>query len=129
MNSLTLTLGGLSLLTILALVLAATALCLVRSAARAARKGRQSEDGELPSAVQALRADLESLAAQIRDAPASQAQLAGPPRSGFNLAKRSQALRLNRRGTSPAQIAATLELPLQEVELLLKVDRIVVSNL
>ncbi len=129
MNSLTLTLGGLSLLTLLALVLAATALCLVRSAARVARKGRHTEDNELASAVQALRADLESLASQMRDAPLSQALLAAPPRNGLNLAKRSQALRLNRRGTSPAQIAAALELPLQEVELLLKVDRIVISNL
>ena len=112
-----------------ALVLAAAALCLVRSAARVARKGRHTEDNELASAVQALRADLESLASQIRDAPLSQALLAAPPRNGLNLTKRSQALRINRRGTAPAQIAAALELPLQEVELLLKVHRIVVSNL
>ncbi len=128
MNPLILTLGGLSLLTLLALVLSATALCLVRSMARAARK-RQTGDNELASAVQALRSDLDSLASQIRDAQPSQALPAAAPRNGLNLAKRSQALRLNRRGTPPAQIAATLELPLQEVELLLKVDRIVIGNL
>ncbi|MDR3700088.1 MAG: hypothetical protein P4L56_10665 [Candidatus Sulfopaludibacter sp.] len=129
MNSLTFTLAGLSLLTLLALVLSATALCLVRSVARAAHQGRQTGDKELAPAVQALRSDLDSLASQIRDAQPSPALLVAPPRNGLNLAKRSQALRLNRRGTSPAQIAATLELPLQEVELLLKVDRIVISNL
>jgi outer membrane murein-binding lipoprotein Lpp len=129
MNSLTFTLGGLSLLTLLALVFASTALCLVRSVASGARKGRQTRDNELAAAVQTLRSDLDSLASQIRDAQPSQALLAAPPRNGLNLAKRSQALRLNRRGTSPTQIAAALELPLQEVELLLKVDRIVIGNL
>ncbi len=128
MTPLTLTLGGLSLLALLALVLAATALCLVRSVARKGSK-RQTGDNELASAVQALRSDLENLASQIRDGQPSQPLLAAAPRNGLNLAKRSQALRLNRRGTSPAQIAATLELPLQEVELLLKVDRIVIGNL
>jgi outer membrane murein-binding lipoprotein Lpp len=128
MSPLILTLGGLSLLTLLALVLSATALCLVRSMARAARK-RQTGDNELASTVQALRSDLDSLASQIRDAQPSQAMPAAAPRNGLNLAKRSQALRLNRRGTSPPQIAAALELPLQEVELLLKVDRIVIGNL
>lgn len=129
MNSLTFTLGGLSLLTLLALVFASTALCLVRSAASGARKGRQAGDNELASEVQTLRSELESLASQIRDVQPLQAQLAAPPRNGLNLAKRSQALRLNRHGSSPAQIAAALELPLQEVELLLKVDRIVIGNL
>ena len=129
MNSLTLTLAGLALLTLLAVVLSATAFCLVRPLARSARKEGQTADHDLSPAVQAIRADLDSLAAQIRDSPTPQTLLAAPPRNGLNMTKRSQALRLNRRGTSPAQIAAALELPLQEVELLLKIDRIVVSNL
>ena len=52
-----------------------------------------------------------------------------PPRAGLNLEKRSQALRMHRRGESPAQIAAVLEIPLQEVELLLKVHRIVLRSI
>jgi len=51
------------------------------------------------------------------------------PRPGLNLSKRSQALRMHRRGSSPAQIAVALDVPLQEVDLLLKVHRIVLDNL
>ena len=50
-------------------------------------------------------------------------------RSGLNLSTRSQALRMHRRGGSPSQIAATLQAPVQEIELLLKVHRIVLNNL
>jgi hypothetical protein len=50
-------------------------------------------------------------------------------RAGLNLEKRSQALRMHRRGEQPAEIAAALEIPLQEVNLLLKVHRIVLSTI
>jgi hypothetical protein len=43
--------------------------------------------------------------------------------------KRSQVLRMQRRGDAPEQIAIALEVPLQEVDLLLKVQRIVLRNL
>ena len=128
MSPLTATLGGLSLLTLLALVFASTALCLVRTAAKAARK-EQAGDNDLASALQTLRSDLESLASEIRETQPAPALFGAPPRNGLNLAKRSQALRLNRHGSSAAQIASALEIPLQEVELLLKVDRIVIGNL
>jgi hypothetical protein len=36
---------------------------------------------------------------------------------------------MHRRGEPPAQIAATLEVPVQEVELLIKVHRIVISKI
>ncbi|MCE5309801.1 MAG: DUF2802 domain-containing protein [Acidobacteriales bacterium] len=48
-----------------------------------------------------------------------------PPCSGMNLNKRTQALRMSRRGERPEQIAAALGLPKREVELLVKVHRIV----
>jgi hypothetical protein len=51
------------------------------------------------------------------------------PRAGLNLCKRSQALRMHRQGDPPDRIAATLEVPLQEVDLLLKVHRIVIGKL
>jgi hypothetical protein len=77
-----------------------------------------------------LREGLEAMAMQLRDlqqhpnVPAP----AGIPKAGFNLSKRSQALRLHRRGEAPEKIAAALDLPRQEVELLLKVHRIVIQN-
>jgi DNA-directed RNA polymerase specialized sigma24 family protein len=38
-------------------------------------------------------------------------------------------LRLHRRGSSPEQIAEALDIPLGEVDLLVKVHRIVISNI
>jgi hypothetical protein len=52
-----------------------------------------------------------------------------PPRSGLNFNKRSQALERHRRGETPPEIAAALALPQNEVELLVKVQRIVLSSL
>jgi cell division protein FtsB len=94
-----------------------------------AQRERTAKDTQLQQ-LQPLRETVDALAAQLRDlqshpyAPAP----AGVPRSGFNLSKRSQALRLHRRGEAPEQIAASLELPRQEVDLLLKVHRIVIQN-
>lgn len=47
-----------------------------------------------------------------------------PPRAGVNLTTRSQALRMFRRGETIQRIAAALEVPEQEVELLIKVQRL-----
>ena len=52
-----------------------------------------------------------------------------PPRSGLNLNKRSQALQMSRRGETPPDIAAKLAIPQNEVELLVKVQRIVLSGM
>jgi hypothetical protein len=90
--------------------------------------------GDRPSAgegeIQALRDTVEALAAQLHDlqnhppvAPAP-----GLPKPGLNLNKRSQALRMHRRGEAAEQIASSLDLPRQEVDLLLKVHRIVLSS-
>ena len=53
----------------------------------------------------------------------------GMPKPGMNLTRRSHALRLHRTGSSPEHIASALEVPLQEVDLLLKVHEIVLNNL
>lgn len=45
------------------------------------------------------------------------------PRPSMNLARRSQALRMYRRGERPEQIAAALGIPQGEVDLLLKLHR------
>ena len=131
MTSLAIALGALALLTMLALVLAATALCQVRAVTRAIDELRKTAGAEAESLIPGLRSDVDGLAAQIHDMqqlPAP-ARVAAPPRSGLNLATRSQALRLHRHGNSASEIASTLEIPQQEVELLLKVHRIVIRNL
>ena len=45
------------------------------------------------------------------------------PGVSINLTKRSQALRMYRRGDSPEQIGSALQMPRNEVDLLLKVQR------
>jgi hypothetical protein len=47
-----------------------------------------------------------------------------PARRSVNLSKRSQVIRLSRRGEPIETIAATLGLPRREVELLLKVHQV-----
>ena len=80
--------------------------------------------------LQALRDTVEALAAQLHDLQKHPlvAPLPGMPKPGLNLNKRSHALRMHRRGEGAEQIAAALELPRQEVDLLLKVHRIVLSS-
>lgn len=62
---------------------------------------------------------------RLQEAEERSAQLVPPPtsRSGLNLTKRTQAARMFRRGDQPEQIAATLCLPRNEVDLLLKVQK------
>ena len=55
--------------------------------------------------------------------------LPGVPKSSMNVTRRSQALRLHRKGDSTEQIAAALEVPRQEVDLLVKIHQIVLNNL
>lgn len=52
-----------------------------------------------------------------------------PCRSGLNLSKRTQVLRLHRAGEDAARIAGSLGLPRGEVELLIKVHRIAVEQI
>jgi hypothetical protein len=51
-----------------------------------------------------------------------------PPSSGLNLSKRSQALRMSRRGDAPQHIAAALGVCENEVKLLLKIHRIILER-
>lgn len=81
------------------------------------------------SEIEKLRGEVETLSVRLRDTEENTGMLVPPPTvfSGLNMGKRSQAIRLARRGEKPAQIAAQLEIPAREVELLLKVHRIVLS--
>lgn len=80
--------------------------------------------GVLQQRIEDLQQQLEEL--RRREPPAAVPHAA---RAALNLDKRSQALRMHRRGDDAAQIAASLEIPLQEVNLLLKVHRIVLRSI
>jgi hypothetical protein len=83
------------------------------------------------AALRGLREELDNLSAHVHDIQQQPplTMVASTPKSGLNMSKRSQALRMHRRGESSEQIASSLEIPLQEVELLLKVHRIVLSQI
>lgn len=80
-----------------------------------------------------LALELEALAKRTQEIERELAEAALPGSStitaGMNLTKRSQALRRMRQGEGPEHIAAALNLPLKEVELLMKVNHIVEERL
>jgi hypothetical protein len=82
------------------------------------------------SAREELQAELAELKARLLDAEERTGVLVPPtpPRSGMNLNNRSQVIRMSRRGEQPEKIAASLNLPRREVELLLKVHSTVVYS-
>jgi hypothetical protein len=77
-----------------------------------------------------ITADFDSVKARLREAEERAGVLVPPTptRSGLNLSKRSQALKMSRIGEKPENIAAALGLPRREVELLLKVQKIVLNS-
>jgi len=72
----------------------------------------------------ALRGALDDLRREPEPA-AAPAVSATPRVAALNLTRRSQVLRLYHRGEMPEQIAAALGVPLNEVDLLLKVNKMV----
>lgn len=100
----------------------------VRGSMRLFDRRAKARQAHLEAAVEEAKQTVDGLAAEIHQIQEQQPATA-VPRSGFNLSTRSQALRMNRRGDNPGQIAAALQVPLQEVDLLLKVHRIVLQNL
>jgi hypothetical protein len=84
---------------------------------------------QFDAGIHAVRQTVDGLAAQVQDVQQQPRVTiaAGLPKPGLNLSKRSQALRMHRRGDPTDQIASALEIPLQEVELLIKVHRIVIG--
>jgi hypothetical protein len=86
---------------------------------------------ESESREESWREQLDALTMQLRELERQPAVTLTPglPRPGMNVVKRSQALRMHRRGDRPDHIAAALELPRQEVDLLLKVHSIVIGSI
>jgi hypothetical protein len=103
-----------------------------KSLLRKVQRDSSESKPQYESAVEILQKSVESVQAQLQDMRQQGPVMAfasPPPRTGLNLEKRSHALRMHRRGESTAQIAAVLEIPLQEVELLLKVHTIVLRSI
>jgi len=88
-------------------------------------------ESTMQAALRATEAKLAELAAEARDRGAQPAVTVLPARlrPGLNLPTRSQALRLYRHGESAENIARVLEVPRQEVDLLLKVHGIVIKGI
>jgi hypothetical protein len=103
----------------------------LRRVAGAAGRKAHSQAGQVAASVELIEKAVESLSEEVRElrqqSPGSIAG-GGIPRPGLNLSKRSQALRMHRRGEPPEQIAATLAVSRQEVDLLLKIHRIVMTR-
>ena len=85
---------------------------------------------EIENSLQALRQSVEALAGQAGQCQEQlpSGPLPAPPTAGLNMTKRSQALRMHRKGDTAERIADVLKIPLQEVDLLLKVNRIIVKS-
>lgn len=100
-------------------------LSLKREARQAGLRSRSSQQAA-ESVVEELRRAIEELRSEVRrvDGEASRLVEPLPAASGLNISKRTQALRMRRRGEPPEIIAAALQLPQREVELLLEVEKI-----
>jgi hypothetical protein len=111
-------------LSFVALTRSRTLICAAERRGQAAQERSQAALTLMEERLNSLAAELQEFRHQppVTVMPAS-------PRPGLNLSKRSQALRMHRRGDPPDQIAVALDIPLQEVDLLMKVHRILISNI
>jgi cell division protein FtsB len=114
---------------LVAVVCGGTALLMARLAISAASQAATLGAG-VQKSMDALGARLENLehqAEELRRQPVEAAPALA--RTALNLNKRAQVLRMHRRGDPPERIASLLEVPRQEVDLLIKVHRIIISQL
>ena len=92
------------------------------------RMGRRSRERQqaLTSSIEQLGAELNAMKLALAEIERKTGELPqlSPPRPGMNTTRRSQVLRMHRRGETPEQIAAALGLPQGEVDLLLKVHQL-----
>ena len=126
--------GGAVVLSVMAVLTSLFAVWRTRAMVQASEERWRAANEWVEVAVRNCRESVEALAAQVRDLPPVPAATATAtpvnlPGHGLNLSKRSQVLRLHRKGETPEQIAIAMGLPLQEVDLLLKVQRIVLRSL
>ncbi|MGA2183741.1 MAG: hypothetical protein ABSH47_11985 [Bryobacteraceae bacterium] len=93
------------------------------------QSGASSGRNQMEETVDGLSAAFEQVRARLEEAmqpPAVSSVWSGSP--SINLNRRGQVLRLFRRGDTPRQIAATLGIRQGEVDLIIKVHRMVLSG-
>jgi len=102
----------------------------IRRAERRSLADRQ-QVAELQEALGETRLAVATLETDLREVERQTGMLVAPEpaRSGLNLSKRTQVLRMQRTGQDSAGIATALALPRAEVELLLKVHRMIVERI
>ena len=100
-------------------------LSLKRELQRDGRRASRRQD-TMADEIAALSTAIERMEEELGEMSRRSELLVEPPpaASGLNISRRSQALRMHRRGETPANIAASLGMPQLEVELLLKVEQI-----
>src|SRR5258708_5110892 len=89
-----------------------------------------ARDAQLDAATADVLAQIEEMRNELREAEQRTAQLVppAPPKSGLNLSRRTQAIRMFRHGEDAESIASRLGLPKNEVVLLLKVHNLAVTG-
>jgi hypothetical protein len=120
--------GSLALGLAISLYLGVSLLLEVRSLERRSRQRNatlEKDVEDVKASVEMLQFEFGELEQRLNTLPSSQTH---GNVSGMNLSKRSQALRMHRRGETPAQIAAALGVATKEIELLLKVHKLVLEN-
>ena len=119
----------LTVLALAALSLGIVALFQARQLARASDARNVGYRFQCDARSEELKNAVESLAAEVRELQSQPPAALGSGQPALNLNKRSQALRMHRRGETVDQIATALSLPPQEIELLVKVHRIVLGSM
>jgi DNA-binding NarL/FixJ family response regulator len=124
-----------TVLAVVALAVSVYALLQSQKMAHAARQTNKALREECAAAIEQAHSQFKAIASeaqthtQTEKLPMPAEVLPGVPKSSMNVTRRSQALRLHRKGDSTEQIAAALEVPRQEVDLLIKIHQIVLNNL
>ena len=104
--------------------------CTVKMEMRSDYTAQRKKEALYTAQFAQMREALEQLQSALRESEERTGMLVPPtpPRSGLNLNRRSQALKMYRRGDPPGQIASALGLALSEVELLVKVHQIMLEQ-
>ncbi len=113
-----------------AVALSFIAILQTASSCRALDARSKTRHAQWEAALQATKEAVKELTTEVQQIESQSLPAPAPRlRPGFNLSTRSQALRMHRHGENAAQIAAALQVSVQEVELLLKVHQIVLQKL
>lgn len=92
------------------------------------RRRAEEERKETEVALEALRESVDRLEQELEEERMAACERPRTPQASMNLSKRSQALRMHRLGEPPEKIAQVLGLSRTEVDLLLKVHRMVIAS-